>query len=173
MFIFFHSSNTPNAKLEEIAESKSEENIATITINPKKKTTIESTIENVNGSNKKDSTTNKSDSNEAMTASSADANVQPDFLNEKEKQCWDLFCKMSEKGVNVTFDTILRGMLTPTEYRMRRKPSLVEDENGDASQTDAANTVATTTATTTTTTTTSSAMAVTTNTSSNSKEIKT
>lgn len=41
--------------------------------------------------------------------------------NVKEKQCWDTFCKMNKKGVNISFDTILRGMLTPTEYRLRRK----------------------------------------------------
>lgn len=52
---------------------------------------------------------------------------QPEFNSPKEKQCWELFCKMSGKGVNVSFDTILRGMLTPTEYRMRKKPSLEEE----------------------------------------------
>lgn len=48
----------------------------------------------------------------------------------KEKQCWNLYCKMMEKGVNVSFDTILRGMLTPTEYRMSKKnfPKLDERE---------------------------------------------
>lgn len=48
----------------------------------------------------------------------------------KEKQCWDMYCKMSKKGINVSFDTILRGMLTPTEYRLRRKSiSYNEAEN--------------------------------------------
>lgn len=48
----------------------------------------------------------------------------------KEKQCWSLYCKMVEKGVNVSFDTILRGMLTPTEYRMSKKNFAKHDEEG-------------------------------------------
>ncbi|KAG5873999.1 hypothetical protein JTB14_015930 [Gonioctena quinquepunctata] len=39
----------------------------------------------------------------------------------KEKQCWNMYCKMTEKGINISFDTILRGMLTPTEYRLSKK----------------------------------------------------
>ncbi|XP_014261863.1 pollen-specific leucine-rich repeat extensin-like protein 2 [Cimex lectularius] len=44
----------------------------------------------------------------------------PDFKNQKEKECWDLFKKMSDRGVPVSFETVLRGLLTPTEYRMRK-----------------------------------------------------
>ncbi|XP_030750087.1 uncharacterized protein LOC115877879 [Sitophilus oryzae] len=51
--------------------------------------------------------------------------LPPDTPN--EKQCWAMYCKMTEKGINVSYDTILRGLLTPTEYRMRRKTSLVEE----------------------------------------------
>ncbi|XP_050314991.1 triadin isoform X2 [Anthonomus grandis grandis] len=47
----------------------------------------------------------------------------------KEKQCWAMYCKMTEKGINVSYDTILRGMLTPTEYRIRRKTSIAEEMN--------------------------------------------
>lgn len=54
---------------------------------------------------------------------------KPQLDTQKEKQCWDLYKKMSEKGVSVSFDTILRGMLTPTEYRLHRKQSLVEQDN--------------------------------------------
>lgn len=50
---------------------------------------------------------------------------EPKFESVKEKQCWELYKKMCGKGVNVSFDTILRGMLTPTEYRMRKRPSIV------------------------------------------------
>lgn len=46
------------------------------------------------------------------------------FASVKEKQCWEMYCKMSEKGLKVPYDTILRGMLTPTEYRMRRHHSI-------------------------------------------------
>lgn len=56
-------------------------------------------------------------------------NSKPQLDTQKEKQCWDLYKKMSEKGVSVSFDTILRGMLTPTEYRLHRKQSLVEQDN--------------------------------------------
>ncbi|CAH1101967.1 unnamed protein product [Psylliodes chrysocephalus] len=47
-----------------------------------------------------------------------------DLKSPKEKQCWNMYCKMTEKGINVSFDTILRGMLTPTEYRLSRRHSL-------------------------------------------------
>lgn len=33
---------------------------------------------------------------------------QPTFKSDKEKECWDLFKKMTAKGVSVTFDTVLR-----------------------------------------------------------------
>ncbi|XP_011495018.1 PREDICTED: uncharacterized protein LOC105359945 [Ceratosolen solmsi marchali] len=39
----------------------------------------------------------------------------------KEKECWHLYQRMCDKGVFVSFDTVLRGMLTPTEYRLRQK----------------------------------------------------
>ncbi|KAL1517800.1 hypothetical protein ABEB36_001523 [Hypothenemus hampei] len=45
----------------------------------------------------------------------------------KEKQCWAMYCKMTEKGINISYDTILRGMLTPTEYRNHRKTSIIEE----------------------------------------------
>ncbi|XP_060520937.1 uncharacterized protein LOC132698733 [Cylas formicarius] len=45
----------------------------------------------------------------------------------KEKQCWDMYRKMMDKGIAVSYNTILRGMLTPTEYRLRRKSLIFED----------------------------------------------
>lgn len=54
---------------------------------------------------------------------------KPQLDTQKEKQCWDLYKKMCEKGVTVSFDTILRGMLTPTEYRLHRKQSLIGQDN--------------------------------------------
>lgn len=42
----------------------------------------------------------------------------PDHCDsQKEKDCWKLFKKMLGNGVTVNYDTILRGMLTPTELR--------------------------------------------------------
>ncbi|GJQ76887.1 hypothetical protein Trydic_g15091 [Trypoxylus dichotomus] len=51
------------------------------------------------------------------------------FDNPKERQCWEMYRRMNEKGVAISFDTILRGMLTPTEYRLRRKLSLLPNGN--------------------------------------------
>lgn len=36
---------------------------------------------------------------------------------QKERDCWKLFKKMLGNGITVNYDTILRGMLTPTELR--------------------------------------------------------
>ncbi|XP_003704627.2 uncharacterized protein LOC100882702 [Megachile rotundata] len=47
--------------------------------------------------------------------------TEPRFQTNKEKECWHLYRKMCDKGVCVSFDTVLRGMLTPTEYRLRQK----------------------------------------------------
>lgn len=71
---------------------------------------------------------------EDLTTLSADekqeeSDSKPQLDTQKEKQCWELYKKMCEKGVTVSFDTILRGMLTPTEYRLHRKQSLVEQDN--------------------------------------------
>lgn len=56
---------------------------------------------------------------------------EPRFGSEKEKQCWAMYRKMADKGLKVSYDTILRGMLTPTEYRLRRKESIVDREKDD------------------------------------------
>lgn len=53
-----------------------------------------------------------------------DCDTPVQFSNPKEKECWDTYRRMSEKGIKISFDTLLRGMLTPTEYRLRRKQSL-------------------------------------------------
>lgn len=45
----------------------------------------------------------------------------PKFESSKEKECWAMYKKMSSKGLPVSYDTILRGMLTPTEYRLTKK----------------------------------------------------
>uniref|UniRef100_A0A1I8NX39 Uncharacterized protein n=1 Tax=Stomoxys calcitrans TaxID=35570 RepID=A0A1I8NX39_STOCA len=52
----------------------------------------------------------------------------PEYVRSiKERECWKLFQKMSAKGVNITYDTILRGMLTPTEFRQLQKQREVEE----------------------------------------------
>ncbi|XP_076245786.1 uncharacterized protein LOC143186171 isoform X2 [Calliopsis andreniformis] len=50
--------------------------------------------------------------------------MEPQFQTNKEKECWHLYRKMCDKGVCVSFDTVLRGMLTPTEYRLRQRELL-------------------------------------------------
>ncbi|CAK9803593.1 hypothetical protein ANTPLA_LOCUS3714 [Anthophora plagiata] len=47
--------------------------------------------------------------------------TEPHFQTNKEKECWHLYRKMCDNGVCVSFDTVLRGMLTPTEYRLRQR----------------------------------------------------
>ena len=36
-------------------------------------------------------------------------------------QCREMYRKMSAKGFSVSLDTIMRGMMTPTEYRKQKK----------------------------------------------------
>lgn len=48
--------------------------------------------------------------------------VFPEYVRSiKEKECWLLYQKMSNKGILVSYETILRGMLTPTEVRVVEK----------------------------------------------------
>lgn len=117
--IYFFSPSNLITTLDEITESKSEENIA-VSLNDKgQKAEKKPPIKDA---------TNPENTNEAEEGTSMETdNLEPQFESDKEKQCWEMYCKMSEKGVNVTFDTILRGMLTPTEYRMRRKSLVLSD----------------------------------------------
>lgn len=51
-----------------------------------------------------------------------DVHTFPEYVKSvKEKECWLLFQKMIAKGIPVTYETILRGMLTPTEIRAVEK----------------------------------------------------
>ena len=72
------------------------------------------------------SLTDVSNPDDAIPAQGTNQNT---FDNPKEKQCYDMYRKMNKKGVAISFDTILRGMLTPTEYRLRRKSSLAFEPN--------------------------------------------
>lgn len=46
----------------------------------------------------------------------------PEYVRSiKEKECWLLFQKMVKKGISVSYETILRGMLTPSEVRVAQK----------------------------------------------------
>lgn len=74
------------------------------------------------------SLTDVSNPEDAILTQGTDQNT---FDNPKEKQCWDMYRKMNKKGVAISFDTILRGMLTPTEYRLRRKSSLAFEPDGN------------------------------------------
>ncbi|XP_023020126.2 uncharacterized protein [Leptinotarsa decemlineata] len=61
------------------------------------------------------------DTNDCAKTEIMIGNDKEELKSAKEKQCWNMYCKMTEKGINVSFDTILRGMLTPTEYRLSKK----------------------------------------------------
>lgn len=42
----------------------------------------------------------------------------PEYVrSDKEKECWILYKKIANKGINVSYETVMRGMLTPTEVR--------------------------------------------------------
>lgn len=48
--------------------------------------------------------------------------IYPEYVRSiKEKECWLLFQKMVKKGITVSYETILRGMLTPSEVRAVEK----------------------------------------------------
>uniref|UniRef100_A0A182PQE7 Uncharacterized protein n=1 Tax=Anopheles epiroticus TaxID=199890 RepID=A0A182PQE7_9DIPT len=76
----------------------------------------------------------KANSNKTSTAAVSTTN-NGDLQTPKEQECYRLFLKMSKKGLAVSYDTILRGMLTPTELRVlqkkkSRQQSLSGTENG-------------------------------------------
>lgn len=52
----------------------------------------------------------------------------------KERECFKLFQKMSTRGINVSYDTILRGMLTPTELRLIQKQRDLEQAQLEAAE---------------------------------------
>lgn len=55
--------------------------------------------------------------------------VYPEYVRSiKEKECWLLFQKMINKGISVSYETILRGMLTPSEVRAveKKQKELIE-----------------------------------------------
>lgn len=63
----------------------------------------------------------------------------PEYVRSiKEKECWLLFQKMVNKGISVTYETILRGVLTPSEFRAveRKQKEIVERLNDEANAAD-------------------------------------
>uniref|UniRef100_A0A182KEG3 Uncharacterized protein n=1 Tax=Anopheles christyi TaxID=43041 RepID=A0A182KEG3_9DIPT len=79
----------------------------------------------------------KGDSNKPSSSSAAvNASTNGDLQTPKEQECYRLFLKMSKKGLAVSYDTILRGMLTPTELRvLQKKQSRQQSANGTANGT--------------------------------------
>lgn len=55
------------------------------------------------------------------TTSKSDEAFPENVQTAKERECYRLYQKMSSMGLNVSFDTVLRGMLTPTELRVIQK----------------------------------------------------
>lgn len=59
------------------------------------------------------------------------SNIFPEYVRSiKEKECWLLFQKMVTKGIAVSYETILRGMLTPSEVRAveKKQKEIIERE---------------------------------------------
>lgn len=55
--------------------------------------------------------------------------TKEDTLQEKtpkEQECYRLYQKMTNLGLSVSYDTILRGLLKPTELRMLEKQKKTE-----------------------------------------------
>uniref|UniRef100_A0A1A9W9X8 Uncharacterized protein n=1 Tax=Glossina brevipalpis TaxID=37001 RepID=A0A1A9W9X8_9MUSC len=70
------------------------------------------------------------ESSEEKTAKRLEVLTYPDYIQSyKGRECWKLFLKMSASGVNIAYDTILRGLLTPTEFRQQQKQREVEETN--------------------------------------------
>uniref|UniRef100_A0A1A9WN61 Uncharacterized protein n=1 Tax=Glossina brevipalpis TaxID=37001 RepID=A0A1A9WN61_9MUSC len=69
-------------------------------------------------------------SSEEKTAKRLEVLTYPDYVQSyKGRECWKLFLKMSASGVNIAYDTILKGLLTPTEFRQQQKQREVEETN--------------------------------------------
>ena len=92
---------------------------------------------------KQKSTRNENTTNSSKTAVNSESTVKnikiqeddvlladcPEYcFSKKEKDCWRLYQKMLNKGVSVSYDTILRGMLTPTELRAAQKQREITEE---------------------------------------------
>uniref|UniRef100_A0A182TMA4 Uncharacterized protein n=2 Tax=Anopheles melas TaxID=34690 RepID=A0A182TMA4_9DIPT len=76
------------------------------------------TLPSTNVGSSKAPDTAKTTNGAAATNASA---TNGDLQTPKEQECYRLFLKMSKKGLAVSYDTILRGMLTPTELRVLQK----------------------------------------------------
>ncbi|KAM7343776.1 uncharacterized protein ACRADG_010703 [Cochliomyia hominivorax] len=88
----------------------------------------------VNEENENNLENNKNnENNSSLVQNLSDKTLEEDYefphyvRTLKERECWKLYMKMSTKGVNITYDTILRGMLTPTEFRQLQKQREIEE----------------------------------------------
>uniref|UniRef100_A0A1A9VDD6 Uncharacterized protein n=1 Tax=Glossina austeni TaxID=7395 RepID=A0A1A9VDD6_GLOAU len=71
---------------------------------------------------------NESVIDSSCTTKSLEVFTYPDHVrSHKGRECWKLFLKMSSSGVNITYDTIMRGLLTPTEFRQQQKQRELEE----------------------------------------------
>lgn len=145
MYDYFNR-NAQKSEEETVSET-SNEALTSITINLQKKTNAqEQEDESFPASSDSGETNNEmlkvldlekgNEKNSSVVTDEVEANIndgddgdKPKFESVKEKLCWDMYCKMSDKGINVSYDTILRGMLTPTEYRISRKNSINIENN--------------------------------------------
>ncbi|XP_049290670.1 uncharacterized protein LOC125767803 [Anopheles funestus] len=73
----------------------------------------------------------KGNANKTSNSGTVNVSTNGDLQTPKEQECYRLFLKMSKKGLAVSYDTILRGMLTPTELRvLQKKKNRQSIENG-------------------------------------------
>uniref|UniRef100_A0A1A9ZG94 Uncharacterized protein n=1 Tax=Glossina pallidipes TaxID=7398 RepID=A0A1A9ZG94_GLOPL len=71
---------------------------------------------------------NKSLIDSSSATKSLEMFTYPDHVrSQKGRECWKLFLKMSASGVNIAYDTIMRGLLTPTEFRQQQKQRELEE----------------------------------------------
>lgn len=111
---------------EEEAEQVAQDTQNVPNINIIKNEVTNNKIEDKIGINSTNATINKNEQNQIDAEPITEENEEldpdmPKFDTPKERECWVMYKKMVDKGLPVTYDTLLRGLLTPSEYRMTRK----------------------------------------------------
>ncbi|KAH8358041.1 hypothetical protein KR084_000519 [Drosophila pseudotakahashii] len=89
---------------------------------PKKEGSADQPVANLSPDEaKKENNNNAANCEDQQPSSQPDHNYPAYVRSLKERECWKLHQKMGAKGVSVSYETVLRGMLTPTEFRHFQK----------------------------------------------------
>ncbi|CRL03760.1 CLUMA_CG016288, isoform A [Clunio marinus] len=105
-----------------------------LTTNDDDKNAMENKNENdINSSNKlreENEIAEKTRNKKIASNEMAEDKESQDDQTPKEQECWRLYEKMKKTGLNVSYDTILRGILKPSELRLleKQKKFLVDIE---------------------------------------------